>query len=316
MEKYLNTAIQAVAKASLICKEIQSQLVSEDSITKKDKSPVSIADYASQALICRMLHETFPDIPVVGEEDAHELKNPESRSLLEKIQTFLPGWSADEIIEAIDFGNGEPGNLFWTLDPIDGTKGFLRGEQYAVALALIKDGHVVLGVLGCPNLEYEDSGEGTLLYAIKDEGATTCNFSNDHSTGLAVSEIHRDDKVRFLESVEAGHANHDQQGKVMEAFGEKIDSVRVDSQVKYAVLAQGKAEVYLRLPKPNMPDYREKIWDHAAGVIIVEEADGMVTDINSKALDFSKGKRLTENRGVVVSNGQFHDIIIRNISHE
>ena len=55
---------------------------------------------------------------------------------------------------AIDRGNykGAAHGRHWTLDPIDGTKGFLRGEQYAVCLALIEDGEVVLGVLGCPHL--------------------------------------------------------------------------------------------------------------------------------------------------------------------
>jgi 3'(2'), 5'-bisphosphate nucleotidase len=89
--------------------------------------------------------------------------------------------------------------------------------------------------------------------------------------------------------------------------------VRVDSQVKYGVLAKGDAEVYLRMPNPAKPDYREKIWDHAAGVIIVEEAGGKVTDINGKNLDFSAGAKLINNRGVIVTNNRVHDIIINQI---
>jgi len=62
------------------------------------------------------------------------------------------------------------------LDPIDGTKGFLRGEQYAVALGLIDDGEVVLGVLGCPELPIEaarrDSCRGSLVIAEKGLGVT------------------------------------------------------------------------------------------------------------------------------------------------
>ena len=72
----------------------------------------------------------------------------------------------NEILDNIDHGNGEPADLFWTLDPIDGTKGFLRGDQYAVALALIKEGKPVLGVLGCPNLPFDDkSNNGTLMFS-------------------------------------------------------------------------------------------------------------------------------------------------------
>jgi len=313
MENYLNVALQAVTSASIICRQIQSQLVSEDSITKKDKSPVSIADYTSQALICRILHDKFPEIPVIGEEDAGSLQHPENKVLLDKIKTFLLDWDEQQIIDAIDLGNGEPADLFWTLDPIDGTKGFLRGEQYAVALALIKNGEIVLGVLGCPNLDFDKKNPGTLLYASRGNGAVSCSFSMDKSKSLAVSKQKNDDKVRFLESVERGHANHSGQSKIIDAFGERKASVRVDSQVKYAVLAMGRAEVYLRLPKPDMPDYREKIWDHAAGVIIVEEAGGMVTDISGAELDFGQGKKLNKNRGIIGTNGQFHDIVLENI---
>lgn len=313
MEKYLNTALKAVAYASLLCREIQSKLVSSDSITKKDKSPVTIADYASQALICQMLNEQFPDIPIVGEEDSGTLNQPGNKPLVEKIKTFLVGWDDQQIFDAIDLGNGQAENLFWTLDPIDGTKGFLRGEHYAVALALIENGDIKLGVLGCPNLNFDEHNEGTLLYAIRDEDAVACTFSLDKSVSINVSRQKAEDKVRFLESVESGHANHDSQAKIINAFGQRKASVRVDSQVKYAVLARGNAEVYLRFPKENMPDYREKIWDHAAGVIIVEEAGGMVTDTRGESLDFGQGKRLENNKGVIATNGQFHDMVLENI---
>jgi HAL2 family 3'(2'),5'-bisphosphate nucleotidase len=313
MDNFLNVALQAVTAASIICKEIQSQLVSEDSITKKDKSPVTIADYASQALICSILHDQFPEIPVVGEEDAGSLQNPENKILLRKIKPFLNNWDEQQIIEAINLGNGEPADLFWTLDPIDGTKGFLRGEQYAVALALIEKGEIILGVLGCPNLDFDKKNPGTLLYATRGNGAIACSFSMDKSKSLTVSKLKNDEKIRFLESVERGHANHNGQAKIIDAFGERKASIRVDSQVKYAVLAMGKAEVYLRLPKPDMPDYREKIWDHAAGVIIVEEAGGIVTDISGAELDFGQGKKLNNNRGIIGTNGQFHDMVLENI---
>ena len=59
-----------------------------------------------------------------------------------------------------------PGGRYWALDPIDGTKGFLRGDQYAIALALIDDGDVVLGVLGCPNLANSDGSTGATFVAV------------------------------------------------------------------------------------------------------------------------------------------------------
>ncbi len=312
MEKYLEVAKNAVTRASQICKTIQEQLVKEDTLIKKDRSPVTIADYASQAAICRILKEQFPEVPIVAEEDAQDLRKQENKETLEKIARFLKGWTEEEIVTAIDQGNGAPGELFWTLDPIDGTKGFLRGEQYAVALALIKDGHPVLGVLGCPNLRLQDQESvGTLAFAIKGAGAFRQGLDGNNLRSLKVSENSLTGEVRFLESVESGHANHGLQGTVMGALGGRAKSVRYDSQVKYAVLAAGMADVYLRLPNPKHPDYREKIWDHAAGVAVIREAGGKATDMHGKALDFTRGKQLINNRGVVVTNGKLHDEMIR-----
>ncbi len=265
-----------------------------------------MADFAAQALICNTLKKEFPHTPIVGEEDASDLRQSESKELLQKIGLFLPGWSEQAILDGIDFGNGEPAEAFWTLDPIDGTKGFLRGQQYAIALAYIKNGKPVLGVLGCPNL----GPNGTIMYAISGKGAFVAELNSDQFTAIHVAEYDAQGAVRFLESVESGHSDHGLQGVIKTHFGERARSVRYDSQVKYAVLSRGEADVYLRLPNPKSPDYREKIWDHAAGVAIVSEAGGKVTDIFGEDLDFSAGKKLVNNRGVVVSSGPVHSEII------
>lgn len=311
MKKYLEIALQAVEQAAQVCQAVQAQLVAEDSLTKKDRSPVTVADFASQAIICKTLKEHFPEIDIVGEEDAQSLRQSENSEVLNKIKQFLPGWSEDEILDSIDLGNGEPGSLFWTLDPIDGTKGFLRKDQYAIALALLKDGEPVLGVLGCPKLPFaKGKSQGTLMYAIKGQGSFTKPLGADQAHQVHVSGNEPHDVIRFLESVEAAHSDHSLQGKLMSHFGERAQSVRFDSQVKYAVLARAEAEVYLRLPNPAKPDYREKIWDHAAGALIVQEAGGKVTDMFGKPLQFNHGKKLIANRGLVVTNGKLHQKII------
>ena len=75
------------------------------------------------------------------------------------------------MLQVIDEGNSAGGatGRIWALDPIDGTKGFLRGGQYAVCLALIEDGDVKVGVLGCPNLPIDDSAP--LSADVGEEGA-------------------------------------------------------------------------------------------------------------------------------------------------
>ena len=87
--------------------------------------------------------------------------------------------------------------------------------------------------------------------------------------------------------------------------------MRIDSQAKYAVVARGEADLYLRLP--TRVDYSEKIWDHAAGALIVTEAGGAVTDIRGLPLEFNHGVALAANRGVIVSNGRLHDRVIEAI---
>ncbi len=68
--------------------------------------------------------------------------------------------------------------------------------------------------------------------------------------------------------------------------------------------------LYLRLLSPQKPDYREKIWDQAAGSLIIEEAGGWVTDLHGKPLDFTAGRTLALNRGVLASNGHLHPAAI------
>ena len=84
------------------------------------------------------------------------------------------------------------------------------------------------------------------------------------------------------------------------------EPVRMDSQAKYMVLAAGKAELYLRFLSPRQPDYKEKIWDQAAGSLIVEEAGGKVSDLYGLPLDFTTGRTLRSNRGVLASNKILH----------
>src|SRR3954452_22212470 len=146
-------AIEAVREAALLARRIQREMVS-GTLTKDDRSPVTVADFAVQAIIARRLVEDFPTATLIGEEQSDALRLEEGIEILDQITAFvrtaIPNATPEEVCGLIDRGSGEPPTTFWTLDPIDGTKGFLRREQYAIALALIREGKVVLGILGCP----------------------------------------------------------------------------------------------------------------------------------------------------------------------
>lgn len=312
-DKELAIAKEAVMQAAKLCEAVRRDMVPE-AMEKSDKSPVTVADYGSQAIICRALLAEFPADPVVGEEDAADLRTPEMVDRLKQVTGFIESVmgtvAPDQVTEWIDHGNGAPAKRFWTLDPIDGTKGFLRGDQYAIALALIEDGDLKVGLLGCPALAFGDGEPGLLFTAIRGEGTYMQPLSGGEAKQVKVVQPGDAERLRFVESVEASHGNQSEQEAVAKAVGITQSSVRMDSQAKYGAVAAGEAALYLRLPSPKYPDYREKIWDHAAGAIVVEEAGGRVTDMHGKPLDFYTAAKMMDNRGVVVSNGSIHDDVM------
>ncbi len=313
----MDTALAAVRQAGLLCRAVQAEL-DPGALTKQDKSPVTIADFGSQALICRALGEAFPTDPVIGEEDAADLQIPGNEATLERVvghvRDQVTSANAERVCRWIDRGGAQTySSRFWTLDPIDGTKGFLRGEQYAIALALIIGGKIELAVLGCPNLGPslgEERGAGTLLAAILGEGTWQMPLVGEgEPERIFVSRETDPTRIRFCESVEAAHSAHGDSARLATRLAIAAEPARLDSQAKYAVVARGEAEAYLRLPRDNK--YREKIWDHGAGVLCVTEAGGRVTDVPGQDLDFARGYRLEDNLGVVVSHGPLHDTLLQ-----
>ena len=313
------TAMSAVFRAAQLCQQVQVDMVNTDAVEKADRSPVTVADFGSQALICQAISEAFPEDTIVAEEDSQTLQ--ENPQLMQRVTGYVDRFAAaipptQTVSDWIDRGSGKVGERFWTLDPIDGTKGFLRGDQYAIALALIVNGEVKLGVLGCPNLPQKlddpQAQRGCLFVAEKDKGTQMLPLDGQDSERIHISQaIHR-----FAESVESTHSDLDTHAQIAQQVGIIDPPIRMDSQAKYGVLARGEASVYIRLPNPATPDYRECIWDHAAGMIVVEQAGGVVTDVDGRALDFSRGRRMTTNRGILATNGELHpqllDCIRRN----
>lgn len=311
----LAVAVEAVRAASAVCRDVQGQ-ISPDVLEKKDRSPVTVADFASQALVGKAIRAAFPDDPVIGEEDSAELRKAENAELLarvaEHVAAHVPGASADDACNWIDVGGASAYSpRFWTLDPIDGTKGFLRKEQYAVSLALIVDGRIVVAALGCPNLPETVGGDGPagmIFTAVKGQGAGVYAAGYDTAQPIKVSHTTDTADARFVESVESGHSSHSDSETIAEQLNITNPPVRLDSQAKYATVARGEADIYLRLP--TRKDYVERIWDHAGGVLVVEEAGGTVTDIFGKPLEFTHGPGLEANKGVIVTNGKVHDKVL------
>jgi 3'(2'), 5'-bisphosphate nucleotidase len=309
-------ALTLVREACTLTRRVQDDVVANsDSLTKGDRSPVTLADLTVQAVIGRRLSERFPDDAFLAEEDSGSLEA--SPTLASKVLSLaggaIPELDASGLADALDRGNhpGGADGRHWVLDPVDGTKGFLRGQQYAIALALVDGGEVVVGALGCPNLPApgeRGNGNGWIFNAARGAGAWAEPAGGGEIASAKVDAISDSSRAIVCESVEAAHAAHSVQAGIARRLGITVEPYRIDSQCKYAVLARGEASIYLRLPRDE--SYREKVWDHAAGAIVIEEAGGRVSDLDGSALDFSKGRRLATGRGIIATNGVLHEAVL------
>ncbi|XP_030462534.1 SAL1 phosphatase-like [Syzygium oleosum] len=322
-DKELAAAKKAASLAASLCQKVQKELLQSDVQSKSDRSPVTVADYGSQAIVSFVLERELSDEPLslVAEEDSGDLRKDSGKDTLQRITKLVnetittdgsysaSPLSAEDVLGAIDSGKSEGGSFgrHWVLDPIDGTKGFLRGEQYAVALALLDDGKVVLGVLACPNLSLasiagnvtSENAVGCLFYAKVGSGTFMQSLDGSSPVKVHVSDIGNSEDASFFESYEKAHNMQDLTSSIARKLGVKAPPVRIDSQAKYGALSRGDGAIYMRFPHKG---YREKIWDHAAGCIVVTEAGGVVMDAAGQPLDFSKGRYLDLDTGIIVTN--------------
>ena len=221
----LSHALLTVTRATLLTRRVFTSSI-KGPLSKTDASPVTIGDFGAQALIISSLRQAFPHDSIIAEEESSSLYS--SPTLTSEIFTLVssttlsleeesllggPIKGETSMLSLLDMGKspGGPSGRVWALDPIDGTKGFLRGGQYAVCLALIVDGDVKVGVLGCPNLPFSDTAPvptaapdpddpntGVLFSATLGSGATSRPLIHhsrigQESADLAVKSIHMKD---------------------------------------------------------------------------------------------------------------------------
>ncbi|CAK9075000.1 unnamed protein product [Durusdinium trenchii] len=303
---------EVVVKACELTSFLQASLLKDEVLSKGDFSPVTVADFACQALITLLLDQRYP-LPMVGEEDAKALR--ENAALAGKVHghvaKFLPGVTLEEVLDALDRGRHEGGlGTFWVLDPIDGTKGFLRKAQYAICLCLVKDGDILVSALGCPNLPVSfadpESPIGCVFHAAKGLGCVQLNLHDGAEHAVRVDALRGADAT-YVESYESAHSSHSQHAQIAERL--KLGPPRrMDSQCKFGVLARGEASLYLRLS-----DRDQSIWDIAPGAMVVQEAGGQVTDVRGRPLSFSAGRTVGV-PALFASNGMMHEEVLKAIA--
>jgi 3'(2'), 5'-bisphosphate nucleotidase len=302
----IGTAIRAVRAASEACLSAARPSV----MHKEGTEPVTVADFASQAVVLAEISAAYPDDRVFAEESAGDLGDLGGVETLATAALLAGAPDAMTLLSWIDHRGGG-GELGWAIDPIDGTKGFLRGDQFAVAVGIVHDGRPVAGVLGLPRYARGEAA-GVFVWGAEGVGAFVEPLIGGTPEPIGVAPSETAEALRVLGSVEAAHGDPAVVEDLIATLGIGGGWVRMDSQAKYGAVAMADADVYVR-PR-NRPDYRERVWDHAAGAAIVAAAGGRVTDLDGAELDFSHGPRLEANRGVLVTNGPLHDEIVAVLS--
>jgi len=206
-------------------------------VLKKDSSPLTVADRASHDFLVEALAAALPGVPVISEESAE-----------------LPV---------------EPGQKFWLVDPLDGTKEFLKGtDEFTVNVALIEKGRPVLGVVFAPALDLIYSG-GLAAGAWRREGPRSpqpVSTRRADAANLAVV------------------ASKDHAGPLVEAMLARLGGATLKSMgssLKFCLVAEGNADLYLR----DLPTME---WDTAAAQCIVEAAGGGVYELSGAPLGYGK----------------------------
>ena len=301
----------AVRDAAALCQRVQERYLRASTKSAGGQSePVTIADYGSQAIICRALQRHYPGDAVIAEESGAQfmqlVTGLQREQILSLLETVLGETvSAEQLVSWLDFGAGRQARRTWVIDPIDGTKGFLARRHYAIACGLLVEGRVREGIVAAPG--YCD-GDGALFYT--EAGACwRAPLAGGAGEGVTVSARRDVDEFVAAQSYERAHASKSRMSQARELAGlGGARIVELDSMEKYALVACGDADLYMRLPRRGS-DYAHKVWDHAAGVALVQAAGGMATGLDGEALDFSRGEALP-NAGMVVSNGLHHGRVV------
>ncbi len=201
---------------------------------KADDSPLTLADEASHKVIDKELKRLYPEIPVLSEEG-----------------------------KDITYEERKNWKLFWLVDPLDGTKEFIkRNGEFTVNIALIKDGYPMLGVVYAPATNTYYFGNAMLNEAFKQVGD-----GEYQSLEVNYKEHNR------IAVQSRSHAS-EEENEVMKKY-KVTDSISVGSSLKFCMVAEGKADLYYR-HGPTME------WDTAAGQAVLEAAGGKVLRTDSE----------------------------------
>ncbi|MGB5912333.1 MAG: inositol monophosphatase family protein [Promethearchaeia archaeon] len=292
----LNLAVELVKTATDITEWLRVK--GFKSFQKDDESPVTLADYASQLFIVKKLREKFPNDQIIAEESYNSHIDINVQKIIKRCYRSLELDLVEDIERLLNY-RGSYSPRQWTIDPIDGTKGFQKNLSYAVGIGFMINSELIAAAIGVPN--YNEKGRAIFI-AGKNQG-TRVSYGEEDFIPISVTNKNNIKKAKMC------HSLHYNEPWVMEfaQIAEISNIIQMDSMAKFCMVADGTADLYI---KP-MDENRSFSWDFLPGVLIVNEAGGIVSDLKGNNLKFNNEKCIISAPGLVASNGVLHEEILK-----
>lgn len=292
MSKYkeeLSLAINIGEKAIEVTEKLKKEKITFSQ--KKDKTPVSVADLASQIYIIERIKNSFPQDQIIAEENNIDLLDD---SMISKIKRVYQSLDIDiENLRENLIYRGKKSNRQWTIDPIDGTMGYKKGLFYAIGIGLMVNSIPKIAMIASPSI----NGKGNNIFkAEENRGAWSSK------NGLSFKKITVSTQKSIRKSKLCRSLHFDLELTRMFIKTAHIEDTKgIDSMLKFCLVANGKFDIYLRPVKRSFMS-----WDIMPGDLLVREAGGEVTDFNGSTLEFKDDRVLLSNGGFIATNKYLH----------
>ena len=296
--KELSLAIKLVKKASKITEWFRKEKVL--SFKKEDESPVTLADFASQIFIISKIKELFPKDQIIAEEDSGAFINLNVEDIIKNCFNSLNLVIEDDFKGTLNY-RGSISKRQWTIDPIDGTKGFQKHLAYAIGIGFMVQSEPIVCAISVPNYNERNL---TIFSAEKNHGAKV-SYGNQNFTLIKVSEN------KIIKNFRMCHSLHYDKPWVKD-FGRSLgitNFVQMDSMAKFCMVADSTADLYV---KP-LNIKRSFTWDFLPGDLLVKEAGGSITDLNGNSIKYLDEKCIVTAPGLIASNGVLHKDLLNSL---
>ena len=295
-EKELNLAIDTVRMAIKITEWFSD--IGFKSFQKQDNSPVTLADYASQFFITEQIVQLFPEDQIIAEETDEIKLTPNEIGIIKSCYDDLNIKFDLEINQS-----NVKSDRQWTVDPIDGTKGFQKKLSYAVGIGLMNKSEPQVCVIGVPKFK----NDVTAIFIAEKQRGSKVSYGGKEFSSINVSK--QDDLSESLMC----HSLHYDEPWVKKFASEANISrfIQMDSMAKFCLVANGSADLYI---KPLNKE-RSFSWDFLPGTLLVSEAGGTVSDLLGNPLKFAAEKTIVSAPGLIASNSLIHDNVAKFIKN-